>query len=100
MVPPTFNPWIPEVKPEPFESIVLRNQQTPVLPRRLYWDNYKLIAEGHFIQIYAGTAWHFYLPFSGEGEMLELKHVKNLEDMDEDDDQGSPQSIPSTHRDF
>ena len=75
-------------------------QKTPLLPASFRWENYKLLAEGHYLQIWSHQNWHMLLPFSGEGDtLLRLEDIMNSEEQI-DTKPGSPVSIDSTHRDF
>ncbi|GJQ93600.1 hypothetical protein Tco_0004739 [Tanacetum coccineum] len=80
---------------------IQRNQHTPILPAKFPWYKYKLLAKGHYMQIWSHNNWNMFLPFVGEGTELELQHIRNSEDdIELDTDLGSPQLIDSTHRDF
>ena len=75
-------------------------QKTPVLPENFRWENYKLLAEGHYIQIWSHQNWHMMLPFSGDSDTIfSLDDIINSEEQ-LDTDPDSPVSIDSTHRDF
>jgi len=96
-------PWMDKKETESlnFNEFITRNQFTPVLPESFRWENYSLLGEGHYIQIYAHTNWKMLLPFVGEGESLELHHIVNNDNEDNSPNSpASPVSIESTHRDF
>ncbi|KAK1429589.1 hypothetical protein QVD17_11803 [Tagetes erecta] len=89
----------PKLHTNTLEKFIKKHQQTPELPDHFHWEQFRLLGEGHYIQIYAKQNWSMLLPFVGESDLLELKHIKDLED-EEDSDPGTPVSIDSTHRDF
>ena len=98
-------PWLShsdEKSPNNFTQFIKKYQETPELPDYYPWRNYHLVGEGHYIQIYTKPVWRMLLPFAGEGDTLQLQHIINLEDEEDNDleDCSSPQSIDSTHRDF
>lgn len=95
--------------PEPYtytkieEEKVYKEAQKSENMERFYWRDYKLLAEGHYIQIYSTPNWQMLLPFSGEGALLEESHIYNTDEtfsqfMDEDSDTSVP-TVPDTHRD-
>ena len=86
---------------QPFQQFIKLYQKTPEIHDLFPWESFRLIGEGHYIQVYARHCWSMLLPFTGEGDTLQLQHIINREDDDFDiDEQDSPQSIDSTHRDF
>jgi len=83
------------------EQWVLQGQETPKLPVSFKWNDYKLLAEGHYIQIWSHYNWDMYLPFIGESHICPID-INNREypDPDQEETASSPVSIESTHRDF
>lgn len=64
---------------------------------------FKLLAEGHYIQIFGRENWKMILPFSGEGEKLEdEEHIINTTEVfcHQDSNNDTDEEIPETHRDF
>lgn len=68
-----------------------------------FWSQYKLLAEGHYIQILGRENWKMLLPFSGEGGKLEDEdHTINTDEVfgHQDSNNDTDEEIPDTHRDF
>ncbi|KAK1419441.1 hypothetical protein QVD17_28608 [Tagetes erecta] len=75
----------PKLHTNTLEKFIKKHQQTPELPDHFHWEQFRLLGEGHYIQIYAKQNWSMLLPFVGESDLLELKHIKDLEDEEDSD---------------
>ena len=90
--------------------MITDQQRTPRLPRFFAWFNYKLMAEGHYTQIWATSNWNMLLPFIGEGNTLEPQQIndneetlwpdEDMQDSQSDVDANTIPTIDSNYRDF
>lgn len=68
-----------------------------------FWSQFKLLAEGHYIQIFGRENWKMLLLFSGEGDKLEDEdYIINTDEVfcHQDSNNDTDEEIPDTHRDF
>ena len=94
-----------------FKAMITEQQSTPRLPRFFAWFNYRLMAEGHYTQIWTTSNWNMLLPFIGEGNTLEPEHIndneetlwpndEDMQDSQSDVDAHTIPTIDSNYRDF
>lgn len=83
------------------ETWIIHGQETPKLPNFFAWKDYKLLAEGHYTQIWSHYNWDMLLPFVGDSTSFSTTDIINSDLTDTGPDSPvSPVSIDSTHRDF
>ena len=105
--------WLHETNPDTILGVIKAQQKTPDLPIHFPWFEYKLMAEGHYTQIWTTTNWDMLLPFVGEGNTLEQQHInnneetpwpfsedENMQDSQSDLDTNTIPTIDSNYRDF